>query len=103
MSAPGIRPLREIRGTSPKVPHLALSTDISGTAIAIPPGALLFIVERPGDVTSVTPIVLESVDHNNLRFRCGCGRPDCTRWVRFKASWRGHHPEGRYVTPRKAQ
>lgn len=75
------------------VPHLALLTDETGTAIAIPPGANLFIIEDASRADGVFPLVLLAVSRKNLRFQCGCGIPKCTRTAEAVIKWKGKHPQ----------
>lgn len=87
-----------IEGRGPSGAHLALVTNISGAATAIPPGALMYLVEDPRDINKIFPLVLADVDHKHLRFRCGCGKKGCTRTVVFKALWKGYHPPPEHNT-----
>lgn len=83
-----------IEGRGPNGPHLALVTNISGAAVAIPPGALMYLIEDAGNINKIFPLVLaEGLDHKHIRFKCGCGKEGCNRTVVFKATWKGYHPQ----------
>jgi hypothetical protein len=73
------------------VPHLALRMD-QGAFLAVPPGAMLAIVENPERYDGVIPVILLKVSRKELVFRCGCGNGSCTRVGKFKAIWKGVHP-----------
>lgn len=77
------------------VPHLALQTTQGGGSVAIPPGALMYIVDgdgNGGDPNNILPVVLKSVSRRRIVFICGCQRPGCTRQFTFEAKWSGNHP-----------
>lgn len=87
-------------GEPPKDPHLGILTDESGEATAIPPGALMYIIENPAKPDGVIPLILMKVSRKRLTFKCGCNKPDCTRMVKFEGKWTGFHPssEDQHVT-----
>lgn len=74
-------------------PHLALVTSETMEAIAIPPGAMMLIVEDPTRADGVFPIVLLSVSRKHMKFQCGCGLVNCTRTAEMAIKWRGKHPQ----------
>lgn len=81
-----------VSGQLDGTPILALFKDTSGAAIAIPPGALMAIIEDRKDPKRVWPILLETVRHDRLTFICACRRKGCTRRFIFKAKFTGIHP-----------
>ncbi len=77
-------------GSPPKEPHLAIETD-TGLFTAIPPGGHIALVEDPNRYDGIFKLILLSVHHNKLVFRCGCGQAECSRVVTFKGTWKGRH------------
>lgn len=78
---------------APKGGHLAVLTNSKTMEVqAIQPGNVMFIIDNPTRVDSVMPLVLTQVDRHGITFKCGCGQPQCSRKVQFKAKWAGHHP-----------
>ena len=79
-------------GEPPSEPHLGILTDESGDVTAIPPGAILYLIENPAKYDGVIPLVLLKVSRKRLTMRCGCGKKGCSRQVKFEAKWTGTHP-----------
>lgn len=71
------KPGVEFLGDAPKGPHLAAVTDESGLATALPPGAMIHVVEDARDWRKVHRMVLVLVSLKKLVFRCMCN-PNCT-------------------------
>lgn len=84
---------KSLEGPAPSKPHLLILTDDSGLYTAIPPGAVVLIVENPSKLDSIFPMVLHSVNHKVIRFRCACGRQGCNRLIEYRASMSGHHQQ----------
>lgn len=92
---------KEIEGTAPTKPHFTVLTDESGLAMAIPPGATMFIVEDPTRMDKVFPLILLSVSRRRIVFACGCGNASCTRkYVYTLARGLGHHSSSEARTKR---
>lgn len=82
----------DLIGDAPKEPHLVLMTG-QDEGMAIPPGAVLCIVESALKVNGgVVPLILKKVSKTRLTFRCACMQKGCTREVKFEAKWLGAHP-----------
>ncbi len=81
-SAPGFTP--------PSEPHLGFQHTL-GAFTAVGPGAAVAIIEDPKNAEKVWLMLLTKVNHNFIEMKCACGRPRCTRTVRFKAIWKGQH------------
>lgn len=82
-----------LEGRKPKGNHLALLTDATtGSAIAIPVGATMFLITNPDHVDGVIPMFLVKVDKRQIVFRCACGNPTCTRVLKYKLIVEGRHP-----------
>ncbi len=88
----------QLEGEPPKGPHLALYTDKSGLALAIPVGAHISIVEDPKRVDMIFPLILVAVSHRRLVFRCACMQPDCTRVFKAPLTAEGWHPKRKHST-----
>lgn len=76
----------------PKDPHLAVMTGVNGTVMAIPPGALMYIVIDPARFDGVHPMVLAKVTERALWFNCACGNAQCTRKMQYTVKVTGWHP-----------
>lgn len=92
-----------IEGDAPSEPHLALYTDESGLATAIPPGATLFLVEDPSRADKVFPMILLSVSKKALLFACACGDASCTRKYKFVNNVSGMHAPKKRNTAHAAE
>lgn len=67
---------------APKEPHMALlAKDL--TAIAIPRGATLYIIEDPSRADKILPLVLKRAAMKRLDFYCACGREGCKDEYRY--------------------
>lgn len=84
--------IRAKRGEPPSEPHLGVLTGSDGQMMAIPVGAMMYIVEDPKRADKVTPLILMKVSLTALWFACACGQKDCTRRFRFTMKAEGHHP-----------
>lgn len=82
----------ELIGEAPKGAHLAVVTGADGSAMAIPVGALMYVVLDPTRPDRVWPMELVKVTEKGLRFRCPCRKPNCTRVLRYSLTAEGHHP-----------
>lgn len=91
---PTIKQINSLEGMAPSENHLAVYTDQSGLALALPRGTLMVIVEKLAKGDRATPIVLTDVAPMRIKFKCGCGKEGCSRTVTFKATWKGFHPQG---------
>lgn len=81
----------DIEGDVPNEPHLALLTDDTGLATAIPVGATLYIVEDASRADKVFPVVLAKVSRRAIVFVCACGEPNCNRTYRYVNNVQGWH------------
>ena len=73
----------------PRKPHLGLMAK-DGSILAIPPGTMMVIVEDPSRVDGVMPLLLVEVSRNKLLFVPYTTTPGPnTRYVEFKANWKG--------------
>ncbi len=82
----------DIEGEPPDQPHLGLLTDNSGAAIAIPPGATMYLILDPSRADKVIPLVLFKVSLKKLEFLCACGNRKCSKRYVFVAQNKGFHP-----------
>ena len=78
-------------GEAPKTAHLALMVGPT-EALAIPPGAKLFIVTDPERADRIIPVYLAKVTRRELVFRCNCSNPKCTRVLKYQLKVEGFHP-----------
>lgn len=78
-------------GQAPLGPHLCLLVNQSGEVLAIPPGALLYIVEDPKRPDKIYPLVLVKVSRKTLDFKAYSSDARSTRMVRFEAKWSGKY------------
>ena len=84
--------------TPPKEPHLVVIDAATREGTGIPIGSLMGLVldAKSGDVV---PLILCQVQRMFLKFRCGCGDPQCTLIYTFRAVTTGKH---RRVVHKKA-
>lgn len=83
-------------GKPPLKAHLAVLKDANTYEfIAIPPGALMQIIEDPKDKDKCFPVVLLSVSVKRIVFGCACKRPGCNVRYEFRASRSGNHVSNR--------
>jgi len=81
-----------IEGDVPEGAHLAVLTDESGLATAIPRGATVYLIEDPTRADRIFPMVLYSVSKTKIVFLCGCGERGCTRRYDYALTRKlGHH------------
>ena len=57
-----------LEGAVPTQPHFALMMDDSGTRLAIPPGASLWLVEDASQMDKIFPLVLKKVSLKKIVF-----------------------------------
>jgi len=82
----------QIGGDAPKVAHLGVVTDESGEVLALPPGAVFYIIEDATNPQKLFPMVLLRVNRKKLVFQCPCGKPECNRVYEYTLSrGLGHH------------
>lgn len=76
--------------------HLAVLKDATtNDLIAIPKGAVMYIIEDPTDKDRIFPLVLMSVSLKRIVFGCTCRRPGCNVRYEFRASRTGNHVSAR--------
>ena len=76
-------------GEAPSGPHLGLLQNEAGEVLAIPRGAVLYIIEDPKRPDKIYPLVLMGVSRKELTFKAYTNDARSTRIVRFKAEWSG--------------
>jgi hypothetical protein len=74
--------------------HLAMYIDgPTRGATAILKGTGITIVEFHKGEANIFPWILTEVTHRLMKFRCSCGKSECTREAVFKATFKGNHPQ----------
>ncbi len=81
----------DIEGEPPVGAHLAVLTDDTGHAMALPVGCTMYIIEDPTRADKTFPVVLARVNRRVIEFLCACGNPSCTRKYRFVNNVSGWH------------
>ena len=90
-----------LEGKTPEGPHLAvLRNSTTGEALAIPQGAMMFLITDPTKPEGTIPMVLLHVSNKSLQFRCACGKPTCTRVLKYQLRVEGFHPRQGNQVPR---
>lgn len=84
-------PISQLEGQAPEGPHLAVITDMSGMALALPPGTVMLEVLDPTRPDRVTRMVLQEVKHGRWTFQCGCGNPHCKVKIVASLTQSGSH------------
>lgn len=93
----------DLGGQAPKVPHLGVLTDESGELLAIPPGAIMYIIEDPTNIEKIFPMALLKVNRREIVFKCVCHDPNCSRTFKYKmVSAAGQHVSERQRTQARA-
>lgn len=83
-------------GVAPTKPHLGVVTNKeTNDVLAIPPGAVMFIITNPKLKDGVLPVVLMSVSEKRIVFGCACKSPSCNVRYEFRASRSGNHVNAR--------
>ena len=83
-------------GKAPTKPHLGVVTNATtNDVMAIPPGAVMYIIEDPTDKDRIFPLVLLSATVKRIVFGCACKRPGCNVRYEFRASRSGNHVNSR--------
>jgi hypothetical protein len=81
-----------LQGEIPTKPHLALQISES-EIVALPIGSKFFIVNDPNRADKTIPVFLADVGERSLTFRCNCGKPGCSRVLKYTRTVTGVHPE----------
>lgn len=76
---------------APKQAHLAVVTEADGRAMAIPPGAVMYIIIDPTRPEKIIPLVLHKVTKKFIEFYAPTSDKTSTRKVRFVAQWSGDY------------
>jgi len=71
-------------GLAPKTGHLGILTSSDGEVLAVPPGAIVYVIEDSTDPSKMFPMGVVKINRQAMKFKCLCHDPNCTKTYTYK-------------------